>query len=183
MDVLVISGIIVGALLCLGMYARRWQRPAHWAAYLAATPGDRNVVQWHGPPPALATTAAAFVDMYQSTWPLVRAVWPRASTRLAEVGRPRAFSECEAALAPITGNVPAVDRFVAAYTLMAMVTYDSRLAAALVAADMTGSDLNEAAASYILGLYETVEPISSSAVGDLVAERWKKSPFRASHNL
>jgi len=179
----VVAGIIVGALLCLGTYARRWQRPAHWSAYLAATPGDRNVVQWNGSPPEIAAKAAAFVDMYQSTWPLVREVWPKASTRLAEVGRPQTFAECEAALASITGNVPAVDRFVAAYTLMAMVTYDSRLAAALVAADMTGSDLNEAATSYILELYDTGGPIDGAAVGDLVAERWKKSPFRASHNL
>jgi len=178
MDVLVLAAVIAGALLCLGTYARRWQHASHWVAYLSATPGDRNVVVWDGPAPALAVKASQFVDMYQRTWPLIRDVWPEASTRLAEVGRPRAFAECEAALATITGSAAAVDRFVAAYTLMAMVTYDSRLAAALATADMTGTNLDDAARTHILSLYKPVTPVASTPVGELVAARWKLSPFR-----
>jgi hypothetical protein len=178
MDVLIAVVVTVGLLLCMSAYVQRWQRVAHWDAYLKATPGDRNAVQWSGDPPPLAATAHAFVSMYERTWPLVQRVWPCAAARLAEVGRPRAFAECEAALAGVTGCAPPVDRFVSAYMLMAMVTYDTRLAAALVAADMTGDNLDDAARTHILSLYSPVLAIDASPVGDLIAKRWELSPFR-----
>lgn len=183
MDSVTIVAIAGAAAGAAAWAARRFEKslePEHWRVYLQAAPGGRNAVVWPGDPPPLAKAAARFVDMYTATWATVVELWPEAATRLAEVGRPRAFAEAEAAFARLTGVGSQIERFVAAYSMMAMVTFDEGLHGRLVAADAAGEPLAVAAADYIASLAPDPLPTPSfGPVGDYVAERWKRSPWAA----
>lgn len=178
--IVVVAGAAAGA---AAWAARRFEKslePGHWREYLGAAPGDRNAVVWPNKPPPLAEAAERFVDMYSATWSTVAQLWPQAAGRLAQVGRPRAFAEAEAAFAPLTGVGSRIERFVAAYSMMAMVTFDEGLHGRLVAADAAGEPLNVAAADYIAALAPDPLPAPDlGPVGGYVAERWRLSPWAA----
>lgn len=178
--IIAVAGCAAGA---AAWAARRFEKslePGHWRAYLGATPGDRNAVVWPGKPPPLAKAAERFVDMYSATWATVAQLWPAAAERLAEVGRSRAFAEAEAAFAPLTGVGGRLERFVAAYSMMAMVTFDEGLHGRLIAAEAAGEPLSTAAAEYIAALAPGRMPEPDlGPVGRYIAERWRLSPWAA----
>jgi hypothetical protein len=178
--VIVVAGAAAGAAAWVARRVERSLEPGHWRAYLEATPGDRNRVVWSSKAPALAEAADRFVDMYTATWATVTELWPAAAERLAEVGRARAFAEAEAAFAPLTGVGSRIERFVAAYSMMAMVTFDAGLHGRLVAADVAGENLSTAAADYIASIAPDPLPAPDlGPVGDYVAARWRLSPWAA----
>jgi hypothetical protein len=171
---ILIATLIAIVVIVVAKAVRRKNATNHWKAYLLATPGERNKVVWAGKPPTLATHAQRFVAMYEDTWRLVVELWPEAATRLAQFNRPRAFAECEAVLAPLTGTATPVDRFVEAYTMMAMITFDQKLQDRLRGADADDLVLDIAAKDYIRDMYgESTPEVEFGTAGKLVAARWQ----------
>jgi len=175
---ILIATIFAIIFIVIAKAVRRRTAANHWKAYLLATPGERNKVVWAGKPPALAAHAERFVAMYEETWKLVVDVWPEAATRLAQFNRPRAFAECEAILAPLTGTVEPIDRFVEAYSMMAMITFDQKLQDRLRGADADDVVLDIAAKDYMREMYgDGVPEVDLGTSGRLVAARWQHALF------
>lgn len=175
---IIVASVLATIVIAAVLRFEKNKPSSHWSAYLLATPGDRNAVVWNGKPPRLAEFAKQFLEMYERLWVQLIEVWPDAPQRVAEVGRPRAFAECEAVIAPLIGTDSKIDRFVTAYTLMCMITFDKVLHARLTEAKETGMDLDETAKTYITMLAgESIPDLEVNSTAAYIMQRWKFSPW------